>query len=196
MGREFELKYRADSDALDQISSRFGPFDTISMETDYYDSPEGALRARHWMLRKRLENGAAVCTLKTPLPGGSRGEWEVSAPSIEEALPLLLAAGCPGELEDLARPGLLLWCGARFTRLARKVSCADSVLELALDQGVFLGGGQEQPFAELEVELKEGTDADCRTFAQALAGAYGLVPEEKGKAQRAFALAEQRQERL
>ena len=182
MGREFELKYRADSDTLDPISSRFGP--------------EGALRARHWMLRKRLENGAAVCTLKTPLPGGSRGEWEVSAPSIEEALPLLLAAGCPGELEDLARPGLLLWCGARFTRLARKVSCADSVLELALDQGVFLGGGQEQPFAELEVELKEGTEADCRTFAQALAGAYGLVPEEKGKAQRAFALAEQRQERL
>ena len=31
MGREFELKYRADSDTLDQISSRFGPFDTISM---------------------------------------------------------------------------------------------------------------------------------------------------------------------
>ena len=111
MGREFELKYRTDSDTLDQISSRSGPFDTISMETDYYDTPEGALHERHWMLRRRLENGAAVCTLKTPLPDGSRGEWEVSAPSIEAALPLLLAAGCPGELEELARSGLLLWCG-------------------------------------------------------------------------------------
>ena len=196
MGREFELKYRTDSDTLDQISSRFGPFDTISMETDYYDTPEGALHKRHWMLRKRLENGAAVCTLKTPLPDGSRGEWEVSAPSIEAALPLLLAAGCPGELEELARSGLLLWCGARFTRLARKVHASDSVLELALDRGIFLGGGKEQPFAELEVELKEGTEADCQTFAQTLAGEYGLVPEKKGKAQRAFALAEQRQERL
>ena len=196
MGREFELKYRTDSDTLDQISSRFGPFDTISMETDYYDTPEGALHERHWMLRKRLENGAAVCTLKTPLPDGSRGEWEVSAPSIDEALPLLLAAGCPGELEELARSGLLLWCGARFTRLARKVHASDSVLELALDRGIFLGGGKEQPFAELEVELKEGTEADCQAFAQALAGEYGLVPEKKGKAQRAFALAEQRQERL
>ena len=196
MGREFELKYRTDSDTLDQISSRFGPFDTISMETDYYDTPEGALHKRHWMLRRRLENGAAVCTLKTSLPDGSRGEWEVSAPSIDEALPLLLAEGCPGELEELARSGLLLWCGARFTRLARKVYASDSVLELALDRGLFLGGGKEQPFAELEVELKEGTEADCQAFAQTLAGEYGLVPEKKGKAQRAFALAEQRQERL
>ena len=196
MGREFELKYRTDSDTLDQISSRFGPFDTICMETDYYDTPEGTLHERHWMLRRRLENGAAVCTLKTPLPDGSRGEWEVSAPSIDEALPLLLAEGCPGELEELARSGLLLWCGARFTRLARKVYASDSVLELALDRGLFLGGGKEQPFAELEVELKEGTEADCQAFAQTLAGEYGLVPEKKGKAQRAFALAEQRQERL
>ena len=192
MGREFELKYLADSDTLDQISSRFGPFDTISMETDYYDSPEGALRARHWMLRKRLENGAAVCTLKTPLPDGSRGEWEVSAPSIEEALPLLLAAGCPGELEDLARPGLLLWCGARFTRLARKVSCADSVLELALDQGLLLGPKGEIPLLELEAELKSGEDGDALAFGQQLEKDFDLVPEPDSKFKRARSLARER----
>ena len=185
MGREFELKYRTDSDTLDQISSRFGPFDTICMETDYYDTPEGALHERHWMLRRRLENGAAVCTLKTPLPDGSRGEWEVSAPSIEAALPLLLAAGCPGELEELARSGLLLWCGARFTRLARKVSASGSVLELALDRGVLAGPREQEPLLEAELELKDGSDEALASFAREFAGRYSLEEEPKSKFARA-----------
>ena len=66
MGREFELKFRADAGTIALIREKYGSFTSISMETTYYDTPSGALSARHYTLRKRLENGESVCTLKTP----------------------------------------------------------------------------------------------------------------------------------
>ena len=87
MGRELELKYRADDDRLAAIEALYGDFTPITMETTYYDTPAADLRRLHWTLRRRFENGRSVCTLKTPLPDGSRGEWEAECPSIEEAIP-------------------------------------------------------------------------------------------------------------
>ena len=62
-------------------------------------------------------------------------------------------------------------------------------VELALDEGILMGRGKELPFAEVEVELKEGTDEAAVAFAKALAEEFGLVPEEKSKFARARALA-------
>ena len=73
MGREFELKYRADGGKIAEIREKFGTFSEISMETAYYDTRDFALRRRKWTLRRRYENGKSVCTLKTPLHDGSRG---------------------------------------------------------------------------------------------------------------------------
>ena len=61
-------------------------------------------------------------------------------------------------------------------------------MELALDEGVLLGGGRELPFAEVEVELKSGSDAVARDFAAALAAEFGLKPQPKSKLARAMAL--------
>ena len=72
MGREFELKYRADSGNIAAIRAAFGDFSEIRMETVYYDTLDAALSRRRWMLRRRYENGTTVCTLKTPLPDGKR----------------------------------------------------------------------------------------------------------------------------
>ena len=74
MGREFELKYRATPEQLSAIREKFGPFTEIAMNTVYYDTPDGALRPRHWTLRRRMENGTPVCTLKIPGTDGGRGE--------------------------------------------------------------------------------------------------------------------------
>ena len=82
MGREFELKYRADSGMIAAIRAAFGDFYEIRMETVYYDTLDAALSRRRWMLRRRYENGTSVCTLKTPLPDGSRGEWETPCDDI------------------------------------------------------------------------------------------------------------------
>ena len=85
MGREFELKYRADSGVIAAIRAAFGDFSEIRMETVYYDTLDAALSRRRWMLRRRYENGTSVCTLKTPLPDGSRGEWETPCDDIRLA---------------------------------------------------------------------------------------------------------------
>lgn len=189
MGREFELKYRADAEVISGIREKFGEFTPISMETAYYDTPDGQLSRLHWTLRRRYENGCSVCTLKTPAPDGSRGEWETFAPSIEAAIPALVAAGAPERLADLAATGLVLSCGARFTRLAKTLELADAVLELALDRGVLLGGGEEQAFAEVEAELKAGREETVRAFAEALAAEFSLEEEHRSKHARAVRLA-------
>ena len=189
MGREFELKYRADAAALAAVEAKFGGFSVISMETVYYDAPGGELRRRHWTLRRRMENGVAVCTLKTPLPDGSRGEWETECGEILEAVPALCKLGAPQELKTLTAQGVRETCGARFTRRAKTLALEDCTVEIALDQGVLLGGGKELPLCELEVELKSGDENAARLFAQVLAVQYGLVQEPKSKVVRAMELA-------
>ena len=192
MGREFELKYRADAGVLAAIQKKFGEFTAITMETAYYDTQDSLLNRLHWTLRRRYENGISVCTLKTPAAGGGRGEWEVHAPDIAAALPLLQQLDTPEGLRIFTADCLVLSCGARFTRLAKSVEIPGAVVELALDRGVLLGGGQELPLAEMEVELKEGSEEAAIRFAQALAEEFSLEPEHKSKHARAVALARQK----
>ena len=191
MGREFELKYRANATIIDGIREKFGEFEVISMETAYYDTPDGDLRNRRWTLRKRMENGKSVCTLKTPLPDGSRGEWETECGSIENAISELCKLGAPKELHILTEKGLVQSCAARFTRLAKTLEIENATVELALDQGCLIGGGKELPFVEVEVELKAGSEAAATAFAEALAAEFSLTPEPKSKVQRALELANQ-----
>ena len=188
MGREFELKYRADSGMIAAIRAAFGDFSEIRMETVYYDTLDAALSRRRWMLRRRYENGTSVCTLKTPLPDGSRGEWEVEAPDISEGLPKLITLGAPEELSQIVQDGVAPFCAARFVRLAKLLPTQDGTVELALDKGVLLGGGQELPFAEVEVELKSGSDRAAEAFAQNLAAEFGLSVQPKSKLARAMSL--------
>ena len=158
------------------------------METAYYDTPEGALGKRRWTLRRRYENGSSVCTLKTPLPDGSRGEWETECGDIMAAVPELCKLGAPEKLLTLTPGGLSEACAARFTRLAKALETEGAVVELALDRGVLLGGGKALPFSEVEVELKSGAEAAAAAFAGGLAEEFGLTPEPKSKVQRAMEL--------
>ena len=189
MGREFEMKFAAGPEQLDAIRQRFGDFCAISMETTYYDTPDGALSARRITLRRRLENGLSVCTVKTPGDGHGRGEWDAEAEKIEDAIPVLLEAGCTADLKALTKAGLVAICGARFTRLAKTLDLEGAQVELALDSGCLMGGGKEMPLCEVEVELKSGDEATAVAFANRLAREYGLRPEGASKFRRALALA-------
>ena len=190
MGREFELKYRAADPQLDEIQSVYSGFREISMETTYYDTPDGALGRLRWTLRRRLENGSSVCTVKSSLSDGSRGEWEIQCDDVLAAVPRLISLGAPEALSEYTRQGVVPTCGARFLRRAVTLPSGSGLVELALDRGVLLGGGRELPFAEVEVELKQGQDEDAIAFAQALAARFHLVPEPKSKLRRALELAE------
>ena len=191
MGREFELKYAATEAELALLRSRYPQLTPIAMETTYYDTPAGTLGKLHWTLRRRMENGKSVCTLKTPLPDGSRGEWETECDKILNAIEPLCALGAPKQLALLTAGGVEPVCGAKFTRLAGRIDANGCTVGLALDRGVLTGGRKILPFAEVEVELKDGAEAAAVAFAEALARELGLRPEPRSKVARARALAQQ-----
>lgn len=189
MGREFELKYTATPEIHQAILDTYGQFQRFQMETTYFDTPDGAFSARKMTLRIRKENDLTVCTLKVPLPGGAKGEWECAAENMQTGLAQLVSKGAPAEVASLAKPGLVPVCGARFTRLATILPTADGTAELALDRGILLGGGREMPLWELEVELKSGSDEATIALASQLAATYGLSAEPQSKFRRALGLA-------
>lgn len=189
MGIEFELKFAATEQVLEAVRREMaGPWQEYAMRTTYYDTPQGALAARKWTLRRRLENGVSVCTLKTPA-GNARREFEVRCDTVEGAVPELCKLGAPGELADLTAGGVEPVCGAAFTRLAATVTLQRGTVEVALDRGELFGGEKREPLCELEVELKSGDPSAALEFAAELALRHGLVPEHRSKFKRALALA-------
>ena len=76
MGREFELKYRANPEQIKKIQECYEDFTAISMETTYYDTFDMKFMMHHWTLRRRMENGVSVCTFKKPLDDGSKAQIE------------------------------------------------------------------------------------------------------------------------
>ncbi len=202
MGTELELKYRVtDERQMAEIADwqmlallRVGQPYTLEMETTYFDTADRDFSARHWTVRKRMENGRPVFCVKTPAQDAAhpllRGEWEVEAERAAEALPQLVSAGAPAELAGFTDEDLIPVCGARFTRSAQRLRLSKtSSCELALDRGTLFGGGREQPLLELELELKEGEERELTAFAQLLAVRFGLEREEKSKFARARSLA-------
>jgi inorganic triphosphatase YgiF len=190
MGVEFELKFTADPQIQEKIADvYFGNDQSYQMCTTYYDTPSGALSARRITLRCRLENGEAVCTVKTPMDGYGRGEWDCRCEDIRKSIPILCAQGAPEELLQLTAEGIVEVCDARFKRRAATVSFGNEVLEIALDQGVLTGGGKEEPLCEVEVELKSGAPELAVAFAMDLKERFQLIPQNKSKFRRALALA-------
>ena len=183
MSKEIELKFSATEAQLAQLRSHYGDFAVTEMATTYYDTPDRQLSAQKLTLRRRTENGRAVCTVKAPGSGLARGEWECENTDIQAALPILCKLGAPKVL--LSLPELTPVCGARFTRLSRLLALPDAKVELALDRGVLLGSGRELPFCEVELELKEGSEASLVDLAKSIAKEFSLQPEPKSKFQRA-----------
>ena len=186
MALEIELKFRSDEDTLNTLRRDIpGEEKIFHMHTTYYDAADGALSAKKYTLRRRMENDVSVCTLKTPADGLGRKEFEVVCDTIEEALPMLCKLSGIAELESISLKEV---CGARFTRIAKTFSWQGATMELALDRGQLYGGGKTLPLWEVEVELKEGTKEAVLAYGAFLAAAYGLKPEKASKFRRGLAL--------
>ena len=184
MAIEYERKFAATPQTLEKVRRSMGVWTQYAMQTTYYDTAEGSLAARKWMLRQRLENGKKVCTLKTPA-GEARNEWEVCGSRIEDGITELCKLGAPEELLVLTQAGVRPICGAEFTRLAADVALDGAEVEVALDAGVLFAGDRRAPLCELEVELKQGDRAAADRFAQALANRFGLEELKDSKFKRA-----------
>ena len=190
MGREFELKFAATAGVQAAIAEKYGTFRKISMETTYFDTPTRILSRLHVTLRRRMENNVSVCTVKVGQADGSKGEWEVEWDDPTTMVQELCKYGAPQSLELLTATGIMPICGAKFTRLAKTLDLPGGSVELALDEGILLGGNRQIPLCEVEVELKSGPDDVAMDFAAALAEEFSLLPEKRSKFQRAKQLAE------
>lgn len=188
MGLELERKYVLTDAVMEAVHTAFGPWQTICMETTYYDTADAMLSAQKITLRRRMENGISICTLKTPAPGGARGEWETEDTDLIRALPRLTEDSGSLVLAKAAQQGIRPLCGAAFTRLACTVQLAECVVEIAMDRGILTGGDRQVPLQELEVELKSGSEHAMEAFCDELAMRYGLQEEPNSKFRRASAL--------
>lgn len=186
MGREFELKYEATPEKLASIRQLWQNWETISMETTYFDTRDDALSAQACTLRCRMENGVSVCTMKTPIAGFGRGEWNKNAPWCAETVAQLFTeAG----REQIPFEDLHPVCGAKFTRLAKTVEIPGCTVEIALDEGILMGGNRQIPLCELEIEVKDGSEKAAILWAKNLAKKFDLQAETQSKFRRAALLA-------
>ena len=199
MATEFEIKLRAGNVRQlekilkdPQVAGRaLEKLREIHMKTTYYDTADGALSSRKWMLRVRQENERSVVTMKTPGVGYARGEWECEGKTPEEAIGTLVQKGAPEELVELTKPGLEMVCGAEFVRLTQPLRLPDgTTCEICADGGELLGGRHKEPFCELELELTRGSGEALLAFAGELSRKYGLIEEQKSKFVRARRLAD------
>lgn len=188
MGVELEFKFAADEKILADIAKEYPGGECLQMTTSYYDTPDGALSKKRYTLRRRLENGTDVCTVKTPMPNNCRGEWEVEDSDIEKAIPRLCALGAPEDLLTLTQKGVIPICGARFTRQAVPINQPDFTAELAMDTGILTGGGKEIPLCEVELEYKSGDMDAFFAFTETFRSTYQLRPEPLSKFRRALNL--------
>ena len=197
MGVEYELKFCADEKTLDKIQGdTAGEVCRYHMQTTYYDTPQGALSARKYTLRRRMENQHSICTLKYPLQGDGRGEIELECPEIRDAIPELCKLSGLEDLAQLVADGVVPVCGADFRRTAITFSWNGAVLELALDRGILTGGDLQIPLYEVEVELKEGELEVLYAYAKLLKTAYDLTQEKRSKFRRALDLSQRSKENV
>ena len=183
MGQEIEYKLKAQN-ALEldaaycrvRACTKLSSERNIKMFTQYFDTPEGILRERHWTLRIRRENNCCVLTCKTPGKDHSRGEWELirstdtPAPTPEE-LRVLSELGAPEALCSLEN--LKQVCGACFVRRCTMLDLPDARIELAADTGELFGASAREALFELELELYDGNADRLSELAKVAA-----LPEE------------------
>ena len=159
-------------------------------ENTYFDSSDGAIRRARIALRHRMVDGRHVLTVKTAGEGGARHEWEreFDGGSLAEALRGLaietplppIEALIRGETEPVAI------AGTDYVRRKCIARYRGSEIELAIDRGELSRPGVTRRFAELELELLEGSEEDVRDLAETVRRALALRYETHGKLARAL----------
>lgn len=163
---------------------------SLAMRNTYYDTPDGQLNRRMMALRLRDAGGTPLQTLKTrgAVTGGvvTRGEWEWPLAHYRLNLELLLETPL-GESPLLAQ--LAPCFDTHFQRQIIDLEPADapgSLIEVALDHGEVLAGGESRPLCEMELELKEGEPGVLQQLARQLSGEVPLFLNTISKAEQGY----------
>jgi triphosphatase len=182
------------------------------MRSRYFDSEGLTLTHLKTSLRVRQEGDMQVATIKMGDQSRDglhqRMEWSVRLAPGEwpEERQASLDAGwfeknavSDGDPDDLLHDILLQVegqslqeiCQARFVRTAFDVGYGDTLMELAIDDGLLCAGDLTAPINEMELELKEGDVRDLVALGQELQARFELVPETQSKYARCLELLRQ-----
>jgi inorganic triphosphatase YgiF len=206
--QEIELKLAlpcADTQVLEQLLARMPLLvrrkaTRERLQNTYYDTLDDALNLQHTVLRIRRVGGEEapvwLQTLKMGDSGDSalsqRCEWEEAVPGAALQSGMLQATPWLQLDPDGALfHALTARFTTDFTRTRWTIRNRDdaSVVEVALDLGQILAGGQSAPICELELELKAGEPTALFDIARQIARAVAVIPLGASKSQRGFALA-------
>lgn len=165
------------------------------LQSVYFDTPGGDLRARGLALRLRRERGRWIQTLKGPgeaVAGmHARGEFEWRVPG--EALDLELLGQTPyAKLfgKRRVREALSPVFVTEFRRRVLDLAFPDGTeAELCLDAGEIRAGRRSAEISEAEIEIVKGDTGVLIDFAIALSETVPFRLGHESKAERAWRLA-------
>jgi len=165
------------------------------LESQYYDTPSGQLQKAQMAYRIRMEEGQWLATVKAGgiSDGGLHRREEYTTVLTEQEPSVAVFLGTPaGERlhKVIGKEPLEAIFATRFSRYKRDVTTVDgSCIELAIDLGEIIAGGQTEPICEVELELKAGHPSAVLTLGSELAKAFPLRVEPRSKYFRGLQLA-------
>jgi len=205
---EIELKYRIDS--VEQYESILSDtwiaglseseeYENVNMKAAYFDSEDYTLIRHNIAFRIRSERDRTFATLKWRDDddgiGGLYIRSEINIPVSDKTCfftpdPGVFKESAEGRdmLDILEDKPLVNIFDMIFTRKRIRLDYGESILELALDEGVIVAGVKSIPFRELEIEIYSGNKKDLLEVGKQIADKYCLEPELKTKFTRGIEL--------
>lgn len=168
---------------------------TAALSAVYFDTADHALRQAGISLRIREAGGLRMQTIKARRDRAAspfdRDEWEQEIAG--DAPDLTAAAGTALEpllADGRVRAGVGPVFAVRVERTTYELDRDGSAAELTLDQGRIEADGRIAELCEVELELKRGEPSDLFAAARALSDEVALRLEVRSKAERGYALLE------
>lgn len=200
---EIELKFMATPEAIAALPERLTSWPSQhyapqTLTNIYFETADNRLRQHDMGLRIRGYDGRYEMTMKTggKVVGGlhQRPEYNVDIDSDKLDLARFPTDIWP-EGWDIAelQTALTPLFRTDFTREKWVITYGESEIELALDQGAISSthaGELSEPLSEIELELKQGNQADLLALAAELAPIGGLRQSNLSKAARGYHLAQ------
>jgi triphosphatase len=194
--QEIEVKLRADPEKMAKVRrSRWWralePISHKSLHSIYFDTSDRQLRDSNISLRTRTDGHAVVQTVKL-LNGASdsvsRREWETLVPDPIPDPSLVIDPTLPQEFRKLTSADLQPVFDVDVKRETRRLTSDRAKIDVSLDNGAVIAGGDRNPVHEIELELVAGELADLLAEAQRLSDAVDGRLHARTKADVGYAL--------
>ena len=203
MAKETEIKLRISPENLPMLREHaslaargVGEWQTRELLNRYYDTTDFALANSQVALRIRRDGEQLIQTLKSKgasVAGLSeRNEWDWYLDSDALQLEHLDDSCWPESLHSLDKQQLKVVFSTDFKRQFAQLSWlragVETVVEVALDQGLVNADQQQEEICEVELELRAGDPAALLELALELSADVALMPCDISKAERGYRL--------